>query len=175
MCGIWAVFGVTNDLVYHCRCVSEIAHRGPDSFRMESIPGFDQCYLAFFRLSVVGSNSSGMQPLHLPSMPHIHVTYNGEIYNYKRLAEKYGFDYQTESDGEVILHLYAKFGVKKTAELLDGVFAFIIVDKEKREVHLGRDTFGVRPLFVLKSDEKRYSLNNNIFYNLRSNHLSSTG
>lgn len=154
MCGIWAVFGVAKDLAYHCHCASQIAHRGPDSFRMESIPGFDNCYLAFFRLAIVG-NSCGMQPLHISSLPHIHVMYNGEIYNYKKLAEKYGFDCQTGSDGEVILHLYAKFGVKETAELLDGVFAFIIVDTAKGEVHFGRDTFGIRPLFMLKSDEGR--------------------
>ena len=53
-------------------------------------------------------------------------------------------------DGEVILHLYHRFGAKKTAQLLDGVFAFIIVDTENSQVHLGRDTFGVRPMFVLQ-------------------------
>lgn len=154
MCGIWAVFGLARNTAYHCRCAMEISHRGPDSFRMESIPGFKHCYLAFFRLAIVG-DSSGMQPLNIPSMPHIYVMYNGEIYNYKSLAKKYGFDYHTSSDGEAILQLYARFGAKKTAELLDGVFAFILVDTMKKEVHLGRDTFGVRPLFMLKSDEGR--------------------
>ena len=50
-------------------------------------------------------------------------------------------------DGEVIIHLYHKFGAKKTAQLLDGVFAFCIVDAEKNQVHIGRDTFGVRPMY----------------------------
>lgn len=56
-------------------------------------------------------------------------------------------------DGEVIIHLYNKFGAKKTAQLLDGVFAFCIVDTEKDQVHLGRDTFGVRPMFAITTSE----------------------
>ena len=55
----------------------------------------------------------------------------------------------TTCDGEVILHLYNKFGVERMAQTLDGVFAFCVIDTEKKEVHIGRDTFGVRPLFTL--------------------------
>ena len=55
-------------------------------------------------------------------------------------------------DGEVILHLYHKFGFKKTLELLDGVFAVAVFDTETGELHIGRDTFGVRPLFTIRPE-----------------------
>lgn len=53
-------------------------------------------------------------------------------------------------DGEIILHLYEKFGMEKALQLLDGVFAVSIFDSKKGEFHIGRDTFGVRPLFTLR-------------------------
>lgn len=55
-------------------------------------------------------------------------------------------------DGEVLLHLYDRFGIKKMASLLDGVFAFVLLDTANRKVHLGRDTYGVRPLFRFLTD-----------------------
>ena len=55
-------------------------------------------------------------------------------------------------DGEVITHLYNEFGAKKTAQLLDGVFAFCIVDTQKNQIHIGRDTFGVRPMFTVTTN-----------------------
>lgn len=56
-------------------------------------------------------------------------------------------------DGEILLHLYDSFGIHKMASLLDGVFAFILLDTASRKVFLGRDTYGVRPLFKLNSDD----------------------
>jgi len=53
------------------------------------------------------------------------------------------------------LHLNDKFGAEKTAQMLDGDFAFCIVDTKKKEVHLGRDTFGVRPMFALTKKEAK--------------------
>ena len=84
----------------------------------------------------------------VPTYPHLRLLYNGEIYNCRDLGRQYDFKYKTHSDGEVILHLYARFGAKVTAEMLDGVFAFCIVDTRARKVYLGRDIFGVRPLFT---------------------------
>lgn len=57
--------------------------------------------------------------------------------------------------GEVILHLYDKFGVEGMAQRLDGVFAFCVIDTKKGQVHIGRDTFGIRPLFTLSAPEKK--------------------
>ena len=130
-------------------CALTIAYRGPDCFRLESIPGFGNICLAFHRLAIVDS-VFGMQPMRLYSLPHLYVIYNGEIYNHKALGKQYDFNYETKCDGEVILHLYNKFGGEKTAQMMDGVFAFVVVDTAKKEIHLGRDTFGVRPMFMLK-------------------------
>lgn len=56
-------------------------------------------------------------------------------------------------DGEILLHLYDRFGAQKMASLLDGVFAFILLDTANSRVCVGRDTFGVRPLFRCLKDD----------------------
>lgn len=70
-----------------------------------------------------------------------------------QLRKQFEFDCQTKMDGEILLHLYDRFGIKKMASLLDGVFAFILLDTANRKVHVGRDTYGVRPLFKLLTDD----------------------
>jgi asparagine synthase (glutamine-hydrolysing) len=68
-----------------------------------------------------------------------------------KLKEQYGFNYETNCDVECILHLYAAGGIEHCARSLDGVFVFCIVDSTKQHVYLGRDPYGVRPLFRLYS------------------------
>ena len=153
MCGIWAIFGIPEYSKY-TSYAGNIAGRGPDCFRMETLPHFQNCCLAFHWLEIV-QDSFGMQPMRVRKFPHLYMMYNGEIYNHKELGEKYKFKYFGQSDGEVILHLHDKFGVRKAAQLLDGVFAFCIIDTEKKEIHLGRDTFGVRPMFTLSVTGKK--------------------
>ena len=70
-----------------------------------------------------------------------------------QLKEKFEFEYQTKVDGEILLHLYERFGIEKMASLLDGVFAFVLLDTANRKVFLGRDTFGVRPMFRMLTDD----------------------
>lgn len=70
-----------------------------------------------------------------------------------QLKKQFEFDYQTKVDGEVLLHLYDRFGIQKMASLLDGVFAFVLLDTANRKVCLGRDTYGVRPLFKFLTDD----------------------
>ena len=123
-------------------------------FRMETLPHFQNCCLAFHRLAII-DDLYGMQPMRIKALPHVYLIYNGEIYNHKEMGKKYDFDFFTKCDGEVILHLYNKFGVEKMAQLLDGVFAFCLIDTQKKEVHIGRDTFGIRPLFRLSVEGKK--------------------
>ena len=148
MCGIWAVFGLPADVIKCASYAMKICHRGPDAFRMETIPHFQNCCLAFHRLTIL-DDLHGMQPMRVKTLPHLYLIYNGEIYNYERVARRFDFNLVTTCDGEVILHLYNKFGIERMAQTLDGVFAFCVIDTEKKEVHIGRDTFGVRPLFTL--------------------------
>ena len=147
MCGIWAIFGIPEYSKY-ASCAMKISQRGPDVFRMETIPHFQNCCVAFHRLAIV-DDLHGMQPMRIKALPHLYLIYNGEIYNHKAIGKQYDFDFFTKCDGEVILHLYDKFGVEKMAQMLDGVFAFCIIDTKNKEVHIGRDTFGIRPLFTL--------------------------
>ncbi|MEQ2263213.1 hypothetical protein XENORESO_005118, partial [Xenotaenia resolanae] len=152
MCGIWALFGSDECLSVQCTCAMKIAHRGPDAFRFENVNGFTSCCFGFHRLAIVDP-LHGMQPLRVKKFPYLWLCYNGEIYNHQTLKTQFDFDCQTKMDGEVLLHLYDRFGIKKMASLLDGVFAFILLDTANRKVHLGRDTYGVRPLFKFLTDD----------------------
>uniref|UniRef100_A0A8C1VG94 Asparagine synthetase [glutamine-hydrolyzing] n=2 Tax=Cyprinus carpio TaxID=7962 RepID=A0A8C1VG94_CYPCA len=151
MCGIWALFGSDECLAVQCTNAMKIAHRGPDAFRFENVNGFTNCCFGFHRLAIV-DQLYGMQPLRVKKFPYLWLCYNGEIYNHIRLKNQFEFEYQTKVDGEILLHLYDRFGIKKMASLLDGVFAFILLDTANRKVFIGRDTYGVRPLFRLLTD-----------------------
>ncbi|XP_072303439.1 asparagine synthetase [glutamine-hydrolyzing] [Eucyclogobius newberryi] len=152
MCGIWALFGSDECLSIQCTSAMKIAHRGPDAFRFENVNGFTNCCFGFHRLAIV-DQLYGMQPLRVKQFPFLWLCYNGEIYNHLTLKEQFGFQHQTNVDGEVLLHLYSRFGVQKMTSLLDGVFAFILLDTANRKVFIGRDTYGVRPLFKLLTDD----------------------
>ncbi|NWW39293.1 ASNS synthetase, partial [Panurus biarmicus] len=152
MCGIWALFGSDECLSVQCLSAMKIAHRGPDAFRFENVNGFTNCCFGFHRLAVV-DQLYGMQPIRVKKFPYLWLCYNGEIYNFKQLQKQFGFDYQTLVDGEVILHLYNRGGIEQTASMLDGVFSFILLDTANRKVFLARDTYGVRPLFKVLTDD----------------------
>ncbi|XP_056110229.1 asparagine synthetase [glutamine-hydrolyzing]-like [Rhinichthys klamathensis goyatoka] len=152
MCGIWALFGSDECLASQCTNAMKIAHRGPDAFRFENVNGFTNCCFGFHRLAIV-DQLYGMQPLRVKKFPYLWLCYNGEIYNHVTLKEHFEFEHQTKVDGEILLHLYDRFGIEKMASLLDGVFAFILLDTANRKVFLGRDTYGVRPLFRLLTDD----------------------
>ncbi|XP_078123905.1 asparagine synthetase [glutamine-hydrolyzing] [Sander vitreus] len=152
MCGIWALFGSDECLSVQCTNAMKIAHRGPDAFRFENVNGFTNCCFGFHRLAIV-DQLYGMQPLRIKKFPFLWLCYNGEIYNHHTLQKQFGFDHQTKVDGEILLHLYDRFGIQKMASLLDGVFAFILLDTANNKVFLGRDTYGVRPLFRFLTDD----------------------
>ncbi|KAG7251508.1 hypothetical protein CRUP_030109, partial [Coryphaenoides rupestris] len=151
MCGIWALFGSDECLSIQVTSAMKISHRGPDAFRFENVNGFTNCCFGFHRLAIV-DQLHGMQPLRVKKFPFLWLCYNGEIYNHHALQKEFDFDCQTKMDGEVLLHLYEQFGIQKMAAMLDGVFAFVLLDTANRKVFLGRDTYGVRPLFKLFTD-----------------------
>ncbi|KAL3282297.1 hypothetical protein HHI36_005486 [Cryptolaemus montrouzieri] len=150
MCGIWAVFGLENSQKI-CACsFPKITHRGPDALRIECDRQLKNGCIGFHRLAIVDP-LYGMQPLRLHQYPHTLLICNGEIYNFKSVGKEFSFEYETSCDIECIIHLYEKFGVDGVAKNLDGVFAFCLVDLKRRIVLLGRDPYGVRPLFTLTS------------------------
>ncbi|EPY82881.1 asparagine synthetase [Camelus ferus] len=152
MCGIWALFGSDDCLSVQCLSAMKIAHRGPDAFRFENVNGYTNCCFGFHRLAVV-DQLFGMQPIRVKKYPYLWLCYNGEIYNHKKLQHHFEFEYQTKVDGEIILHLYDKGGIEQTICMLDGVFAFILLDTANKKVFLGRDTYGVRPLFKAMTED----------------------
>ncbi|CAG2227391.1 ASNS [Mytilus edulis] len=151
MCGIWAIFGSPDDTSIQCNAAHKITHRGPDAFRIETIHHFPTCCLGFHRLAIV-DDLQGMQPMRVFSISHVWLIYNGEIYNHQQLQKEFDFHYATKCDGEAIIHLYAQGGIEFAAKHLDGVFSFCLLDTANRKVFLGRDTYGVRPMFRLYND-----------------------
>jgi asparagine synthase (glutamine-hydrolysing) len=150
MCGIFGV--ITKDSKEELikneefeKRFNMIAHRGPDKSNIININKNDvQFKLGFHRLAIVGMNSKNDQPFNDGSTI---VLCNGEIYNHKDLIKKYNLKCNSDSDCEVILHLYNMFGIDKTMKLLDGEFALAIIDLKNNKTFLARDPFGVRPLF----------------------------
>lgn len=143
MCGIFAVAGdniPSTDIIKKCFMTTK--HRGPDDSKLIQIN--KHVLFGFHRLSIMGIEK-GNQPM--ITEHGCALICNGEIYNYIELAEKYGFNMSTGSDCEVILHMYSKFGIERTVDELDGVFAFILYDP-RSGLYVARDPIGIRPLFI---------------------------
>src|SRR6185312_4264798 len=145
MCGIVGIINKTGHKVEYDlleKMASTIHHRGPDEDGViidENIGFFHK------RLSIIDL-SSGQQPM---TFNNFTIVFNGEIYNYIELREvlkKKGHSFHTTSDTEVILHLYAEYG-NDFVNLLNGMFAFIIYDKNKNQLFISRDHFGIKPLY----------------------------
>ncbi|MCE2929661.1 MAG: asparagine synthase (glutamine-hydrolyzing) [Candidatus Caenarcaniphilales bacterium] len=123
---------------------NSIIHRGPDD---EGYFQNQQINFGFRRLSIVGL-STGHQPMLSQDQKQI-IVFNGEIYNYKELKsnlEKQGFEFRTDSDTEVVLHLYKKYG-KEFLKYLNGMFAIALWDCDTQELIIARDRMGEKPLF----------------------------
>ena len=172
MCGIFAYF--PRNLGYKGTCLCngkqkelvvqsalKIQHRGPDETHI--IHGPDPSFpyhLIFHRLMINGLSPESGQPFVYPAStsggerPELYLMCNGEIYNYQELIEEHDLlpEYHSSSDCEVILHLYRKFGIEKTLNLLDGVFALVLVDLAARQVYIARDRMGVRSLYYSADD-----------------------
>lgn len=162
MCGIWFCLGnICTANVKHY--VDKIKARGPEDTRIVTIAHAGT--MGFNRLAINGLNTDGMQPFQCDptafpghyAMKAIHYMCNGEIYNWKQLAKQYNIEVKSQSDCEVLGELYLnnRDSIQDFFRLLDGVFAIIIVDLEKNQVVIGRDPYGVRPLYV--GDNKYFS------------------
>ena len=116
--------------------------RGPDMTRIEKAgPGF----LCFHRLAIMGLHEEGMQPFRLDGDV---CVCNGELYLFRPLKAELAkeYDFVSDSDCEIILPLYHKYGLDMFA-MLDAEFAMIIYDSRKNEFIAARDPIGIRPLF----------------------------
>lgn len=122
-----------------------IADRGPDGEGIWTEGGIG---LAHRRLAIIDVSARGAQPMVSADERYV-VTFNGEIYNYQDLrrdCEERGNVFRSDSDTEVLLHLYARKGEKMLADLR-GMFAFAIWDRETRRLFVARDRLGKKPFF----------------------------
>jgi asparagine synthase (glutamine-hydrolysing) len=149
MCGIY----LTN--IEYSRSVVEdkmnlIKFRGPDDFGYLKI---GEITMAHLRLAILDLDKRSNQPFCFESYT---ITYNGEIYNYKEIKEdlcNIGYNFETESDTEVLIKGYAAWG-SSVLDKLNGMFAFAIYDSEANTVFCGRDRLGVKPFYYYYNDGK---------------------
>ena len=177
MCGINGIFsnsfspeelnrkvGLMNDA---------IIHRGPDSDGIYVDSGMA---LGFRRLSIIDLSSNGDQPMVSTSGRYV-IIFNGEIYNFpilkKDLVEKQGTVFKGSSDTEVLLCLIEKYGLKRTLEMVQGMFSFALYDNQDYVVHLCRDRLGEKPLYYsVLNQELFFSSELKPLINLLGNTLS---
>jgi asparagine synthase (glutamine-hydrolysing) len=142
MCGITGIVGPGDWEVTVAAMTESLRHRGPDDGGVWLDAGV--C-LGHRRLSIVDLTAAGHQPM---SFGPYTIVYNGEIYNFRELRRALAGPFRSDSDTEVLLHLYAAHG-PQCLEKLAGMFAFAIWDAEKRELFVARDRLGIKPFFYL--------------------------
>lgn len=133
------------------RQAGAIAHRGPDA---DGIWVGEHITLCHRRLSIIDL-AAGAQPMGNEDGC-VQIVFNGEIYNYQGLRQELiakGHTFRTESDTEVLVHLYEEAG-SAMVERLRGMFAFAIWDQRRRQLLLARDRVGLKPLYVYRDAEK---------------------
>lgn len=151
MCGIIGSKGNRTETDV-TKAASSIAHRGPDAF---GIYRYGDCVLAHHRLAVIDLSENGAQPYYFE---HLVMVFNGEIYNYKSVREeliKEGYSFISDSDTEVLIKAFHKWGVKSVNKLA-GMFAFAIHDRQEDTVYVFRDRIGIKPVY--------YSLDNGLSF-----------
>src|SRR5690606_29980971 len=109
--------------------------------------GLGTVAIAHVRLAIIDLTSGGHQPMSSPDGTYW-ITYNGEIYNYRELRRELqaaGFRFRTDSDTEVLLTAWQRWG-RGCLDRLDGMFAFAVLAKGRKTLTCVRDHFGVKPL-----------------------------
>lgn len=148
MCGIIAIFGNNNANERAHQSLEKITHRGSNVFESEL---FDNGVLGANRLPIV-DREFGKQPKFNEDRT-IFAVQNGEVFNYKELKkelEEKGHKFTTDSDTEVLAHLYEEYGPEMVYQLDSEMFAFVIFDKKNNSVFVARDPLGVKPLYYAK-------------------------
>jgi asparagine synthase (glutamine-hydrolysing) len=154
MCGIAGIYAYRssaksvdrNELV---RIRDHMASRGPDG-KGEWYSADGRIGLGHRRLSIIDLSSRAAQPMQTAD-GRLVISFNGEIYNYRALRRKLeakGYIFRSDSDTEVLLHLYADLGCEMLRELR-GMFAFSIWDNRERQLLLARDPYGIKPLYYV--------------------------
>jgi len=160
MCGFVGFSGkIENKKQILNNMMGRIIHRGPDS-EGEFIG--DDIALGFRRLSIIDLGG-GSQPIYNEDGS-IVIVYNGETYNFPELREellKDGHVFKTDTDTEVLIHGYEKWG-EELASHLRGMYAFVIYDKNSNTIYGARDIFGIKPYYYYRTEDGDYILGSEI-------------
>lgn len=148
MCGIAGIINknILEENFYKAtlkNMTDSIIHRGPDD---EGHEFFQNCFLGFRRLAIVDLSKDGHQPMYSNTKNEC-IVFNGEIYGYRELKkEMFHYPFQSNTDTEVILSLFQKYG-SELPKHLNGMFAMAIWDEEKQQLFCARDRFGEKPFY----------------------------
>lgn len=154
MCGIAGIVnraGTPASPVLVKRMIERLAHRGPDG---EDVFVDDAVGLAHRRLAIIDLSPAGRQPM-LSEGGRYAISYNGEIYNFQELRaelQTMGCRFRTRTDTEVLLNAWVMWG-RGALDRLNGMFAFALWDRERRELLLARDRYGIKPLYYAERAE----------------------
>ncbi len=160
MCGIFGIIGrnarVSADVLE--RATKSLAHRGPDDsgtvILRASAPEAIEIGLGNRRLAILDLSPQGHQPMNDPATGNW-IVYNGEVYNFREVRaklEQAGLYFRSNSDTEVILKAYGRWGEKCLCEFR-GMFAFAIWDAQQHRLFVARDPMGIKPLYFHQSDQ----------------------
>jgi asparagine synthase (glutamine-hydrolysing) len=150
MCGILGVVSAGSK-VFTGDMLDSIAHRGPDNQNF-----YDEfnLYLGHTRLSIQDLSDYGNQPMFSADGRYV-IVFNGEIYNHMEIRNVYLKDvvFKSTGDTETVLYAFIQLG-EKIFEILNGIFAFAIFDRQTKELIIARDHFGVKPLYIYTDENK---------------------
>ena len=170
MCGIFGIYSsselTVSDLSLVDASKKYLNHRGPDQFNLYKIN--NNLIFSHSRLSIIDLSVGNIQPRKEQETV---ISYNGEIYNFKELKEKYlkSENFTTYGDTEVLLKMWKKFG-EDCLKYLDGMYAFSIWDGNY--LNLVTDRFSEKPLFIYEQKNKIiFSSEPKIFYELFKNDI----
>lgn len=144
MCGIFGYTGFKKEELEKARrSLNTLSHRGPDQWGDWYD---DNIYIGHRRLSIIDLSENAKQPMEDHD---IVIAVNGEIYNFKELRKELEakYKFRSLSDSEVLLHGYKEWGIDELLTKIDGMFAFCIYDRGKKNLYLVRDRVGIKPLY----------------------------
>lgn len=148
MCGVAGAFLQPDGPLLVRSMLDRISHRGPDADGLADLRPMAPVQLGHRRLSIIDLSSAADQPFEKDGL---HLVYNGEIYNYLEIRNELraeGVGFRTESDTEVVLEAWRRWGAAGLARLR-GMFAFAVFDERNSSITLARDPLGIKPLYVM--------------------------
>jgi len=146
MCSILGYFNTSLSAEEVKNYNQKLSHRGPDAnIVKEYIFKGKKLYLAHNRLAIQDLDKKANQPMENERFV---IVFNGEIYNHFEIRKELTFkNFQTHSDTETLLWAFTEFGIEKTINKLNGMFAIALFDKKKQKLYLIRDRVGIKPLY----------------------------